>query len=91
MQSLKQAIDSATKTEPTEVLLDGISCHAQQLGWLFRELGIGLQASEDGSIRLTAYHSDAPLSDANKVLLDSLQDGWQSADECPGVPQRASP
>jgi hypothetical protein len=29
------------------------------------KLGIGLQAGEDGSIRLTAYHSDAPLNDAN--------------------------
>ena len=45
------------------------------------KLGIGLQAGEDGSIRLTAYHSDAPLNDANRELLESLHDGWQRADE----------
>jgi hypothetical protein len=74
-----------TKTEPTEALLGNIRFHAEQLGWLFRELGIGLQAGVDGSIRLAAYHSGAPLSDANKVLLDSLQDGWQSADQCDAI------
>jgi len=30
------------------------------------DLGIGLQAGEDGSIRLTAYHRDAPLNDTNR-------------------------
>ncbi len=71
-----------TKCEPTADLLRSIRDHAWQLGWALREVGVGVQSNEDGSIRLTAYRSDAPLPAASTELLEGLQDGWQAADEC---------
>ena len=38
-------------------------------------LGIGLQAGEDGSIRLTAYHSDAPLTPTGNFWKAFMADG----------------
>lgn len=73
-------------TEP----LHGVSHSAWQLGWLLRELGIGIVSSRCASsgettFKLTPYNSHVPLHAITEELAYQLSAGWQSADEYPVI------
>jgi hypothetical protein len=79
---------------PTDEPLNGISAASWQLGWLLRELGVGVVPTYDSAgdltLRLTSYDSDVPLRAIAEELVHGISTGWQTADECPVIDEGSS-
>lgn len=68
-------------TMTTDEQRDGISSNAWQLGWLLREMGVGVVASPEG-IKLVPYDgTEAHTREVAAALVSSLSSGWSAADQ----------